>query len=173
LSHDQHPDNLDIAGRSLLATVERVLSTPDAATRVTGVTGLIPWQQTRIPSSGGGSVLVTAVPALHGPDGAEAFSGVVTGFVLESDQWPTIYVSGDNASTEIVRAIAERFPQIEVAILFAGAANVGRFGDEPMTLDSRGVMTAAASLEGAMIVPVHAEGWAHFSEPIGRSPDRG
>jgi hypothetical protein len=35
-----------------------------------------------------------------------------------------------------------------------------------MTLDSRGVMTAAASLEGATIVPVHAEGWAHFSEPI-------
>src|SRR3954451_24455926 len=37
LSHDQHPDNLDAAGREVLAGAGRVLSTPDAAKRVEGV----------------------------------------------------------------------------------------------------------------------------------------
>ena len=36
---DQHADNLDHAGRALLASVPTVLSTPDAAARVPGVAG--------------------------------------------------------------------------------------------------------------------------------------
>src|SRR4051812_22786860 len=37
LSHDQHADNLDDAGRALLSGVPVVLSTPDAAARIPGV----------------------------------------------------------------------------------------------------------------------------------------
>src|SRR3989337_2406959 len=37
LSHDQHPDNLDTAGREYLAGVPTVLSTPEAAGRIAGV----------------------------------------------------------------------------------------------------------------------------------------
>ena len=44
LSHDQHADNLDDAGRALLADVPIVVSTPDAATRLPGVVGLEPWE---------------------------------------------------------------------------------------------------------------------------------
>src|SRR3954449_12301197 len=88
LSHDQHADNLDHSGRRLLASVPTVLSTPDAAARIDGVRGLAPWETATV-----GDVTVTAVPARHGPEGAEPMSGVVTGFVLEADGWPTTYVS--------------------------------------------------------------------------------
>jgi L-ascorbate metabolism protein UlaG (beta-lactamase superfamily) len=159
LSHDQHDDNLDRAGRALLDEVPLVLGTPESAERIPGVTGLAPWQQHRV-----GAVTVTAVPALHGPEGAEALSGTVTGFVLEADGEPTVYVSGDNASVELVGEIAARFPSISVAVLFAGAANVGRFGDIDLTLNARTALEAARVLAGATIVPVHAEGWFHFSE---------
>lgn len=159
LSHDQHHDNLDEAGRALLPTVPTVLGTEESATRIPEVTGLAPWQQHRI-----GEVTVTAVPALHGPEGAEALSGTVTGFVLEAEGEPTVYVSGDNASVDVVREIAQRFPAIDVAVLFAGAANVGRFGDADLTLNARTALEAAQVLGDAVIVPVHAEGWFHFSE---------
>ncbi|HWS51224.1 MAG TPA: MBL fold metallo-hydrolase [Microbacterium sp.] len=163
LSHDQHADNLDDGGRALLPEVPLVLGTEDSATRIPHITGLAPWQQHRA-----GAVTVTAVPALHGPEGAEALSGFVTGFVLESEGEPTIYVSGDNASVDLVREIAVRFPRIDVAVLFAGAANVGRFGDADLTLNARTALEAAEVLAGAVIVPVHAEGWFHFSETLER-----
>ncbi|WP_084478566.1 MBL fold metallo-hydrolase [Nocardia jejuensis] len=160
LSHDQHPDNLDRSGREFLAGVERVLSTPDAAARMEGVQGLANWEEVRI-----GEVTVTGVPALHGPEGAEALSGVVTGFVLQGAGLPTVYVSGDNASVDLVTEIAARF-DIDVAILFVGAANVDRFGDSDLTLNGRSAVKAAAALGNATIVPVHGEGWAHFSETL-------
>src|SRR6478752_3344604 len=75
LSHDQHPDNLDSSGRALLSDVPFVLSTPEAASRIPGVRGLATWEQTEL----AGEVVVTAVPARHGPEGAEALSGPVTG----------------------------------------------------------------------------------------------
>jgi len=159
LSHDQHPDNLDEAGRAFLPRAGVVLSTPEAAGRVEGVTGLAPWQTHRL-----GDVEVTAVPALHGPEGAEELSGTVTGFVLSAPAEPVLYVSGDNASVEVVTAIAERIGRIDVAVLFAGAANVGRFGDADLTLNARTAVAAARELGDAVIVPVHAEGWHHFSE---------
>lgn len=161
LSHDQHPDNLDASGREFLTTVERVLSTPDAQGRMEGVQGLANWESVRI-----GDVTVTGVPALHGPEGAEKLSGVVTGFVLQAEGLPTVYVSGDNASVELVEQIAEYFGRIDIAILNVGAANVDRFGDSDVTLNGRSAVRAAQALGEAIIVPVHGEGWAHFSETL-------
>ncbi|MFE3195824.1 MBL fold metallo-hydrolase [Nocardia sp. NPDC059240] len=161
LSHDQHADNLDAAGRALLPSVEHVLSTPDAAGRLEGVRGLANWESVRI-----GAVTVTGVPALHGPEGCERFTGVVTGFVLQADGLPTVYVSGDNASVEYVQQIAERIGRIDIAILNVGAANTDRFGDHDLTLNGRTAVHASEALGNAVIVPVHAEGWAHFSEHL-------
>ncbi|MCU1644640.1 MAG: fold metallo-hydrolase [Nocardia sp.] len=161
LSHDQHWDNLDHGGREFLTTVERVLSTPDAAGRMEGVTGLANWESVTI-----GEVTVTGVPALHGPEGAEVLSGVVTGFVLQADGQPTVYVSGDNASVDLVAQIVERIGRIDLAVLFVGAANVDRFGDSDITLNGRSAVRAAEILGDAVIVPVHGEGWHHFSETL-------
>ncbi|MEU3011284.1 MBL fold metallo-hydrolase [Nocardia asteroides] len=161
LSHDQHADNLDTAGRALLTEVGTVLSTPDAAGRIDGVRGLVPWEQVRV-----GAVVVTAVPALHGPEGCEPLSGVVTGFVLRAEGEPTVYVSGDNASVELVEEIVARVGRIDVAVLNIGAANVGRFGDSDVTLNARTAVRAAQLLGDAVVVAVHAEGWGHFSESL-------
>jgi L-ascorbate metabolism protein UlaG (beta-lactamase superfamily) len=160
LSHDQHPDNLDHGGRAYLSRVPLVLSTPTAQERLDGsVYGLQPWQ--RFVLSG---VSITAVPALHGPEGSEQYLGPVTGFVLEADSRPRVYVSGDNASLDLVRAIADRFAPIDVAVLFAGAARTAAMGGAPLTLTSEWAAEAAAILQAQHVVPVHFEDWAHFSE---------
>ena len=163
LSHDEHADNLDTAGRALLARVPLVLSTPGAARRVDRVTGLETWQTYELP--GAGRARVMAVPALHGSPGAQAVAGDVTGFVLEADGAPTVYVSGDNASVENVALVAERV-RVDVAVLFVGGARVGAPALEPLTLDAPLAVEAARLLPGARLVPAHHSDWAHFAEPL-------
>lgn len=160
LSHDQHPDNLDKSGRELLPQAGAVLGTPAAAGRIDVVRALRPWEQAGLD----GGITATAVPALHGPEGAEAVTGEVTGFVLEAEGWPTVYVSGDNASLAVAAEIARRFPDTSLVIAFAGAARTALFDGAPLTLTSEGVVELLDLFPAATVVPVHTEGWAHFSE---------
>jgi L-ascorbate metabolism protein UlaG (beta-lactamase superfamily) len=108
LSHHQHTDNLDPAGRSFLPSANRVLSTTEAAEDLGGdVVGMEPWSEVELESPRGGAVKVTAVNAQHGPDGSDEIQGPVLGFVLSAAGAERIYVSGDNASRDVARAIAE------------------------------------------------------------------
>ncbi|GGK80419.1 hypothetical protein Sme01_45240 [Sphaerisporangium melleum] len=157
LSHDQHPDNLDKLGREAMSAAPLTLSTPEAAAN-TGATPLRPWEHHDV-----GRLRVTAVPALHGPPGCEPIVGQVTGFMLTGAGSPTIYVSGDNASLAYVESIAERFPAVDVALLFGGAVRVPML-DEPLTLNAAEMVTAARLLKPRHVVPLHVEGWSHFTE---------
>lgn len=168
VSHDEHADNFDEAGRELASRVETVLCTPEADSRVPWITGLGNWQTVDVTGPEGQVVHITGVPALHGPEGCEPVTGTVTGFVLHGENLPTVYVSGDNASVELVEQIAARFPDVDVAILFAGGVRFGEefFDNAEITLTSETAAQAATLLAGAQIVPVHVEGWAHFCEDI-------
>jgi L-ascorbate metabolism protein UlaG (beta-lactamase superfamily) len=166
LSHDQHPDNLDRSGRALLARVPRVLTTTMAASRLGGRSeGMTPWESTELRLRDGTLLRVTATPAQHGPAGTEHLTGPVTGFVLSGPELPTVYVSGDNASLEVVRAVNEHFPAVDIAVLFAGGAKTALLGDEYLTLSSAMAAEAVAILGRPRTVIVHVDGWAHFSEP--------
>ncbi|MEV6009489.1 MBL fold metallo-hydrolase [Streptomyces sp. NPDC051976] len=165
LSHDQHPDNLDTAGRALLETAPLVLSTRAARGRIRGAVRALPnWEHTELPRPDGGTLRITGVPAQHGPDGSEPIVGEVTGFVLSGDGLPTVYVSGDNASLDVVRAIADRFGPFDVAVLFAGAARTPLVPDAPLTLTSEQTAQAAEILGAEQVVPLHFEHWGHFTE---------
>ena len=160
LSHHEHEDNLDYEGLELLATGVPTLSTMKAANDLFGggVVGLDPWETYER-----GGVIVTAVPALHGPPGSEARLGPVIGFVLEAPDEPTIYVSGDNASLPLVEQIAGAFDRIDIAVLFAGAARIPQI-DAPLTLTSADAFAAARILGATRVVGIHTEDWEHFSE---------
>lgn len=167
LSHHQHADNLDFAGLELLATVPLVLSTAAAAAELGDtVTPLETWQEVEV-----GPLRVTAVPALHGPADLGDITGPVTGFVIEAAGVPTTYVSGDNASLDVVEEVAERFPEVDVAVLFGGAARAARLGPVNLTLGADDLVTAAEILGARHVYPVHADGWAHFSEGISEIRD--
>lgn len=158
LSHHEHEDNLDFSGREL------VLATPTLSTAKAGidlgkpVIGLDCWEEHRM-----GDVTITAAPALHGPPGIEPLVGPVIGFILESPDGPTVYVSGDNASLELVQQISDRFPAIDVAVLFAGAARVPSI-DAALTLTSVDAAAAARILGDPRVIGLHSEDWKHFSE---------
>ena len=165
LSHDHHPDNLDRRGRQLLAGVPLVLSTPSARARLGDpVRALANWEHVELRRPGGGVLQVTGAPARHGPPGGEHLYGEVTGFVLSGRGLPTVYVSGDNASVDMVRAVANRLGTVDVAVLFAGAARTALMAGAPLTLTSDLAVEAARVLRARLVVPVHFEGWRHFTE---------
>jgi L-ascorbate metabolism protein UlaG (beta-lactamase superfamily) len=169
LSHDQHADNLDRTGRAYLGKVPLTLTTPSGAGRLAGdgitARGLAPWEHADLPRAGREPIRVTAVPARHGPEGCEPFTGEVTGFVLTAPDLPTIYLGGDNAWLGAVEQVAARFAPVAIAVLFAGAARLaGRFDGALLTLDSELAAEAARVLGARFAVPVHYTGWQHFTE---------
>lgn len=166
LSHDQHADNLDPAGREVLTRGACVLTTKAGAERLgSRATGLRPWQRLDLDRPGGGTITVTALPALHGPSGSESVTGPVIGFLLSGAGLEPVYVSGDNASLDVVRQIRARVGPIPTAILFAGAVQLPqRFDGAYLTLSADRAAEAASILELRTAVAAHFEGWSHFSQ---------
>ncbi|HVP51102.1 MAG TPA: MBL fold metallo-hydrolase [Terriglobales bacterium] len=163
LSHDHHYDNLDHSGRKFLGGVKQVFTTPAGAERLGGhATGLANWQSIDVPAAD--RVLrITGTPARHGP--AHGDRGPVTGFVLAFtdalDQ--TVYISGDTVWYEGVAEVARRF-DVRAAVLFMGAATVPVVGPEALTMTAEDGIQAARAFSHATIIPLHYEGWAHFTE---------
>jgi len=166
LSHDQHADNLDEGGRNLLPHAGRVLTTEEGATRLGGnTTGLAPWQSVEIADGHGLNVRATAMPAQHGPEGTQDATGPVTGFLLE---WPGqthggLYLSGDTVLYEGTREIAER-ARVGVAVLNIGRVQLAPMGELTFSLSAAEAASYGQALGAATIIPVHFEGWAHFTE---------
>jgi len=60
-------------------------------------------------------------------------------------------------------AVARAF-RVDVALLCMGAARVAVAGPAPLTFTAAEGVDAARAFASASIVPLHFEGWAHFSE---------
>jgi L-ascorbate metabolism protein UlaG (beta-lactamase superfamily) len=90
----------------------------------------------------------------------------VTGFVLSAEDLPTVYISGDNASLDVVRVVRERAGRIDVALLFAGAARLPVLDRAPLTLTAADAVVAVQVLDAAVVVPLHVDGWSHFTEDV-------
>lgn len=163
VSHDQHFDNLDRAGRTFLSRAKTTCTTRAGATRLgQGVTGLSPWETVTAEGRTGKRVHVTATPARHGPAGFEPISGDVVGFALGLDQpGDAIYVTGDTVWYEGVAEVSRRFSP-RLVIVFAGSAKPR--GPFRVTMDNNDAVETAHAFPQARIAIVHNQGWTHFTE---------
>jgi L-ascorbate metabolism protein UlaG (beta-lactamase superfamily) len=164
LSHDHHADNLDVSGRQLLASAKKVLTTEAGASRLGNhAIGLAHWQSVDLSASDGRTLRITGTPARHGPSHMDR--GPVTGFVLTLLDAPenSLYISGDTVWYKGVADVARRF-SIHTAVLFLGAARVEIVGPFPLTMTAKHAIRAAIAFPDARIIPVHFEGWKHYSE---------
>ena len=163
LTHDQHLDNLDRAGRALLPQAGSVFTTRAGAVRLGGnAEGLDPFETRALTRPDGGRLFITAVPARHGPPGIEPISGDVVGLLIGTDApGDTLYVTGDTVWYEGVAEVARRFSP-RIVVVFAGSAEPrGRFH---MTMDSNDVLETARAFPRATLVAAHTDGWFHFKE---------
>jgi L-ascorbate metabolism protein UlaG (beta-lactamase superfamily) len=163
LSHDQHADNFDHAGKIFAMQAPRLVTTIAGAQRLGGrAEGLQPWQSKDLGKAGGVGLRITATPARHGPAGIEPLSGDVIGFVLTfGDGTPAIYITGDTVWYDGVAEVARRFRPGAV-LLFAGSARTR--GPFNLTMNTNDAIETAHAFPDATIVPVHCDGWAHFTQ---------
>jgi L-ascorbate metabolism protein UlaG (beta-lactamase superfamily) len=122
LSHDQHDDNLDPAGRALLPGAGAVITTIAGTKRLGGdARGLAPWARTRLETPERPTIDITATPCRHGPPLGHLLSGPVVGFALrwEGQCDGVLWISGDTVLYDGVREVADRL-DVSVALLQLG-----------------------------------------------------
>lgn len=172
LSHDQHRDNLDHAGRELVKETPLTLTTLEGAARLSRIVGdravgLRPFDSHILITPGGMELTVTGVPARHGPRGTEWITGTVTGFVLEWEgQDRAVYITGDTRLFRGLDLIAKRF-DIGTCFLHAGGGCFGATGPMRYSMDGPEAVRALDRLDPKRVVPIHYDGWSHFSDTPG------
>ena len=72
-------------------------------------------------------------------------------------------MSGDTVWYEGVAEVA-RWIHVTTAVLNMGAARVEATGPAPLTMTADDGVQVAKAMPDATIVPLHFDGWAHFSE---------
>jgi len=164
LSPDHHFDNLDRTGRQFLTTVNNVFTTTLGAKRLAGnAVGLKSWETVTKPTKDGRFLEITGTPCQHGPVDGER--GPVTGFVLNFKDEPdgAVYITGDIIWFDGIQEVARRF-DIGLVVLFFGAAVVTEVGPAHLTMTVDESLKIAELFDRALIVPLHFEGWEHFTE---------
>ncbi len=170
LSHHQHADNLDDAGRTGLSSARTVLTTVAGAKQLAGnghpdARGLKAGEETTLTAEGKPDLVVTATPCRHGAAFARPIVGPVIGFSLSlaGAARPGLWMTGDTVMYGALRRAAARM-RPEVALVHIGAVKFPLTGPLAYTMDADDAVELIALAEPTTAVPVHVEGWSHFSQ---------
>jgi L-ascorbate metabolism protein UlaG (beta-lactamase superfamily) len=166
LTHDHHGDNLDNAGRALLASTGTVITTASGARRLGGgAVGLRPWDTTALPGGGRPPIEVTATPARHGPPLSRPIVGDVVGFALA---WPgqrdgALWITGDTVWFDGLRRAAKRL-RVGTLVMHLGGVQFPLTGPLRYTMTGTQAVRLCRLARPRTAVPVHYEGWRHFRQ---------
>ncbi|GAA1978942.1 MBL fold metallo-hydrolase [Microbacterium pumilum] len=167
LSHHQHADNLDDAGRAGLSRASTVVTTV-AGAKALGhphARGLESGAKTLMIDSGRPTITVVATPCRHGPPLTRPIVGPATGFALtlEGADRPGLWVTGDTVLYGGLRRAAAGL-EPDVAIVNIGAVKFPLTGPLAYTMDAAAAVELIELAAPGIVVPAHVEGWSHFTE---------
>lgn len=167
LSHHQHADNLDTAGRGALERAITVVTTVAAARAVgrSGARGLSAGATTVLTAPDRPELNVTATPCRHGPPLTRPLVGPSTGFALTlgGASRPGVWVTGDTVLYGGLRRAAAGL-QPDVMVVHVGAVKFPSTGPLGYTMDAADAVELIGLAAPRVVVPVHVEGWSHFTE---------
>jgi L-ascorbate metabolism protein UlaG (beta-lactamase superfamily) len=170
LSH-LHGDHFDRVARRSLPREPPVVTTLHAARRLQrwgfgAATGLATWQDWEV-TRGDERLRVTSVPGRHGPVGIHRLLPPVMGSILDLERGGMrtlrAYITGDTLHVPELRAIRERFPDIDVMITHLGGTRVlGVL----VTMDGRQGTDLVELIDPAAVVPIHYDDYSVFRSPL-------
>ncbi|GAA2897112.1 MBL fold metallo-hydrolase [Nonomuraea rubra] len=166
LTHDHHGDNLDHAGRALLAGATTTITTASGARRLGGATrALKAGQATRLEAPGRPTIEIAATPCRHGPPLSRPITGEVIGFALT---WPgqahgPLWITGDTVYHRALRRAAARIRPGTV-LLHLGGVGFPLTGPLRYTMTARQAVRLCEAIAPRTILPIHYEGWQHFRQ---------
>lgn len=151
-----HRDHFDAVAMEALPSTIPLLCQPTDVDKLSaaGFSLLLPvedsreWQGISVYRTGG----------QHGTGDIGKSMGPVSGFVLEVEGEPRVYITGDTVWCDAVETALARY-QPDIVICFAGEARFST-GD-PITMGSEDIGRFCALLPRARVVVVHMEAWNH------------
>jgi hypothetical protein len=166
VSHDDHGDNLDSAGRALLPAAGVVLTTTAGSGRLGGnARGLAPWATTQLEAPGRAPIQVTATPCRHGPPLSRPIADDVIGFALA---WPgqehgVLWITGDTVLYGR-RPPGRRPPPGRHRPAPPGMRALPGHRAGALQHDRPRGHPAVPAGPPRTVIPVHYEGWTHFRQ---------
>lgn len=170
VSHHHHGDNLDDAGRAMLADVPTVVTTRKGAKALGAgdlrFVGLSAWDTTTLEAPGKPTITITATPCRHGPVGSEPITGPVIGFSLrwESQEHGELWVTGDTVLYPALREVPQRL-DVGTLVIHLGSVRFRYLsGWLRYTMDAAEGAELIDLVDPHTVIPVHYEGWSHFQQ---------
>jgi len=175
LSH-YHGDHFDRVAEERLDRGLAIITTPEAAQgleekgfRMTAP--LETWQSLDLRSPEG-RVRITALPARHAPAGVDLIQPQTMGSYLEfwgsADDAPRppdlrMYITGDTVMYEGIDEIAQRMPEVDLALLHLGGTRVLGI---TITLDAEQGVDVLEAVRPGLAVPIHYDDYDVFKSPL-------
>ena len=172
LSH-MHEDHFDKLVQEKLPKDTPIVSTKEAAASLGKLgfdraIGLGKWDLLEV-EKGESRLRITAVPGRHGKAGLQALLPSVMGSVLDFGPGrgaPTyrIYISGDTLVYDDLKAIPQRFPDIDLALLHLGGTRI--LGVFKVTMDGRDGVQLLQIIRPQRAIPIHYNDYDVFKSPL-------
>ncbi|WP_375482489.1 MBL fold metallo-hydrolase [uncultured Jatrophihabitans sp.] len=171
LSH-MHGDHWDRVGKRELPHDLPIFTTPASARalrrqRFTDPRPLTTWQDARLERDGY-RLRITATPGRHAVGLARHVLPPVMGSVLDlaGPDGPILrlYISGDTLLVDNLRAIPERFPDIDAAVFHLGGTTLP--GGFVVTMDATQGADLLDLVRPGLVVPVHHDDYGVFKSPL-------
>jgi L-ascorbate metabolism protein UlaG (beta-lactamase superfamily) len=153
-----HPDHFDpIASSSLNKSIKLLHQPADESffekegfTNAETVTDRSVWNTIRIYRTGGH----------HGSGEVLKHMGTVSGFVLQAENHPTIYIVGDSIWTQEVEVAVKTYKP-DYVVVNSGGAQMPGFEGTPILMDEQQTITLIKACGEAKVIAVHMEALDH------------
>ena len=172
LSH-MHEDHFDKLVQQKLDKNIPIATTPGAAIALkklgfTHAVGMASWDRLDV-EKGDARLRITAVPGRHGKLGMQALLPDVMGSVFDfgtnvAQPAYRMYVSGDTLIYDDLKAIPQRFPGIDLALLHLGGTRI--LGVFKVTMDAKDGVQLLQIVQPRHAIPIHYNDYDVFKSPL-------
>jgi L-ascorbate metabolism protein UlaG (beta-lactamase superfamily) len=172
LSH-MHEDHFDKLVQKNLDRNVPIATTEQGALMLkrlgfTRAMGLSPWDRVEV-EKGEARLRITAVPGRHGKGVMQALLPSVMGSVFDFGPDPSapsyrMYVSGDTLIYDDLKAIPQRFPNVDLALLHLGGTRI--IGVFKVTMDGRDGVQLMQIVRPKHTIPIHYNDYDVFKSPL-------
>jgi L-ascorbate metabolism protein UlaG (beta-lactamase superfamily) len=172
LSH-LHEDHFDKLVQEKLDKDIPIITTKSAAKKLKDIGfqrtyGLSTWDRIDV-EKGEARLRITAAPGRHGKAGMQALLPSVMGSVLDfgpNTAAPSyrMYISGDTLIYDDLKAIPQRFPGVDLALLHLGGTRI--LGVFKVTMDGKDGVTLMQIVQPKKAIPIHYDDYDVFKSPL-------
>ena len=172
LSH-MHDDHFDKLVQERLNRNTPIVSTREASEALKRLGfkqrfALSDWDRLEV-SKGDTRLRITSVPGRHGAAGVAVLLPTVMGSVLDfgaNADTPDyrMYISGDTLVYDDIRAIPQRFPDIDLALLQLGGTRI--LGVFKVTMDGKDGVQMMQIVNPKKTIPIHYNDYDVFKSPL-------